>query len=293
MLKKIALGLTGFLVIVAGVALIGAWRVGAWHLIFPTSHHETVPPDLPEDLGEPAILVFSKTNAFRHFDGIKGGRIFFEQLSRTRGWGFHQTENGAVFNTDDLARFSVVVFNNATGDILNDDQEEAFRAWLEAGGGWLGIHSAGDDSHADWTWYTETLIGANFIAHTMGPQFQIATVHVEDTSHVSTQHVPLSWQHTEEWYSWDKSVRTGGFNVLLSVDESTYTPRMQFLGSDLDLRMGDHPVAWNRCVGEGRALYSALGHSGDAFQTAEYQTLLEGAMNWLLQQTPCSEITAP
>ena len=39
-------------------------------------------------------------------------------------------------------------------------QEAAFVRFLEAGGGWLGTHAAGDSSHEDWRWYTETLIGS-------------------------------------------------------------------------------------------------------------------------------------
>ena len=128
------------------------------------------------DLNEPAILVFSKTNSFRHKDGIKAGNAFFQTLAEEQELGIFQTENSAVFNLEDLAGFSVVIFNNVTGDVLSESQEEAFRQWLESGGGWLGLHGAGDDSHSDWAWYVDTLIGAKFIAHIMGPQFQIATV---------------------------------------------------------------------------------------------------------------------
>ena len=287
MLKKIALGLLGVLLVLVIVLLIGAWVTGAWNLIFPSHHHETTPPNLPQDLGEPAVLVFSKTNSFRHSDGIVEGNSFLEDLGEKRGWAIFHTENSAVFNADDLAGFSVVVFNNASGDVLSEAQEQAFQQWLEAGGGWLGIHGAGDGSHADWPWYVENLIGANFTAHTMGPQFQHATLHVEDTSQVATRKLPPSWQHNEEWYSWEESVRDKGFNVLVTVDETTYIPRVLFLGIDRDIRMGDHPVVWNRCVESGRALYSALGHSGEAFQATAHQELLEGALEWLIDEAAC------
>lgn len=288
MLKKIAIG-TGILVLVliAGV-LVFARMVGAWNVIFPSHHHESVPPDIPENLATPTLLVFSKTNGFRHVDGIAGGIAFFDKLAEDRGFGIFHTENSAVFNAKDLSRFSAVIFNNATGDVLSADQEHAFQQWLEAGGGWLGIHGAGDDSHTGWAWYLDHLIGAEFIGHTMGPQFQPATLHVDDTSHVATQALPLSWEHTEEWYSWDENIRDKGFNVLVTVDESTYTPRLDFLHMDHDLRMGDHPIVWNRCIGSGRSLYSALGHQGEAFESAEYQALLAGAIDWILDEAACT-----
>ena len=288
-LKRIATGLLFLFIILISSLLIGACRVGAWNLIFPTSHHETVPPELPTDISEPAILVFSKTNAFRHFDGIEGGLAFFSGMADEMGLGYFQTENSAVFNENDLSRFSVVIFNNVTGDVLSEQQKQAFQVWLEAGGGWLGLHGAGDGSHKEWPWYVENLIGANFIAHIMSPQFQVATLVVDDTSHVVTDQLPRSWEHNEEWYSWNVSVREKGFNVLITVDETTYNPHYKLLWSNKDLRMGDHPIVWNRCVEQGRALYSAMGHSGEAYEVSEYQLLLKEAVQWLMKEPPCAE----
>ena len=288
MLKKIGIGFLILFVVLIAAVLIGARMVGAWNILFPSSQHETVRPAMDEDLSEPAMLVFSKTNGFRHIDGIEGGIQFFDGLAEQKGIGIFHTENSAVFNAEDLKRFSVVIFNNVTGDVLSLDQEQAFQTWLEAGGGWLGLHSAGDASHAGWPWYVENLIGANFTFHIMGPQFQDATVLTEDTSHVATRTLPVSWTHNEEWYSWDKSVRGGGFNILATVDENTYNPRLLFLGMDKDLRMGDHPVIWNRCVGNGRSLYSALGHSDKAYESETYQELLTGAVEWLMDASACA-----
>ena len=287
MVKKILLGVLIFFGLLISVLLVGAWRVGAWNLLFPSSHHETTAPVVPQSLQEPALLVFSKTNRYRHFDGIAGGIAYFDNVAAANNWGVYHTENSAIFNPGDLSRFSAVIFNNVTGDVLSETQEEAFETWMEAGGGWLGIHGAGDDSHTEWSWYMENLIGARFIAHTMGPQFQIAMLHVDDTTHTATRELPESWEHNEEWYSWDQSVRNNGFNVLITVDESTYSPRFIFMGEDRDLRMGDHPMVWSNCVGNGRALYSALGHSSEAFESPEYQALLKGALDWILNPSAC------
>ncbi len=282
MLKKFLFVFAGLLVVLVAGGLIAARVIGIWHLIFPSHYHESTPPEIPQALAQPAVLVFSKTNAFRHIEGIAAGNAFLKTLAVEKGWGMFETENSAVFNPADLDKFAVVVFNSVTGDALSDAQEQAFQQWLEAGGGWLGIHGAGDGSHADWPWYVETLIGAVFTAHTMGPQFQAATVMVEDSSHAVTRSLPATWTHTEEWYSWDQSVRGKGFDVLLSVDENSYDPRFILFGQKRDLRMGDHPVAWSRRVGNGKALYSAMGHSAEAFESREHQMLLEEALEWLM-----------
>lgn len=290
-LKKIRIGIALALVLLVGVGLALIYRSGAWFLLFPSHDYDTTPPELPADFGAGKslrVLVFSKTNSFRHEDGIAGARHVLDAIAERRGWALFHSENGALFSAPGLARFDVVVFSNASGDMLSDEQDRAFEAWLSAGGGWVGIHSAGDLSHAEWTWYRENLIGGNFIGHIMGPQTQRARVVVEDGAHPVTQGLPAEFEHEEEWYSWDASPRTLGFHVLLTVDESSYEPSIRIFGSETDIRMGDHPVAWWRCVGSGRALYVTMGHWARAYENLPYATLLENALAWAGDRGACS-----
>ncbi len=131
--------------------------------------YETQPPQLPANLPRPAILVFSKTNAFRHADAIPAANSLFRQIAHDKGWGYFQTENGAAFRPDILSRFDAVVFNNVSGDVFTPDQRSAFEGFVKNGGGFLGLHAAGDNSHEAWPWYADNLIGAAFTMHTMSP----------------------------------------------------------------------------------------------------------------------------
>jgi uncharacterized protein len=252
--------------------------------------YETTPPEIPADLPRPAILVFSKTNAFRHEEAIPAANAMFAGLAKAKGWGYYQTENGAAFSPAILARFDAVVFNNVSGDVFTPAQRNAFKAWLENGGGYVGIHAAGDNSHAAWDWYMNELIGTVFTQHTMKPQFQKATVHVEDPNHPVTKGLPASWQRIEEWYSFDKSPRGKGYGVLVTVDEKSYNPE-GMLGKDL--RMGDHPMVWWHCAGKGRVLYSAFGHRAEAFAEPEHRTLLANAVGWAADQQGSECGTSP
>ena len=62
----------------------------------------------------------------------------------------------------------MVVWNNTSGDTLNDEQKAAFKGWMERGGSFVGIHGAGGDpvgnyghsSAAEWRWLVDTRIGA-------------------------------------------------------------------------------------------------------------------------------------
>jgi type 1 glutamine amidotransferase len=280
LVRRILIGAIALLGLATVAGLGTAWYVGAWRLLFPSHAHDSVAPELPAQLARPAVLVFTKTNSFRHEDGIAAGAQLLQEIAARRGWGFFHTENGAVFNPEQLTRFDVVVFHNTSGDTLDAAQETAFQSWLEAGGGWVGTHSSGDSSHKEWQWYQDTLIGGLFTFHIMGPQFQEARVIVEDASHPAAAKLPAEFTHTEEWYSWEESARAKGFHVILSIDETSYEPYARMFGEEQDLRMGDHPVVWSRCVGKGRALYSTLGHGADAYRTAEHPLLLEGAVAW-------------
>ena len=280
--KKILVSLLIIVALLFAVTLIFALYSGAWRVLFPSSEHDSVPPKLPAQLSSPSVLLFSKTNSFRHVDGIEGGTRALVEISTRNGWQIFATENGAIFNEQDLRRFDVVVFLNATGDMLSAAQEQAFKTWLEAGGGWLGIHAAGDSSHAKWSWYTDNLIGANFTAHIMGPQFQQATLIRETASHPVVQRLPDTWVHTDEWYSWDQSPRLNGFTILATLDENSYSPAVKILGLEKDLRMDDHPIVWSNCVGFGRTVYTALGHKAEAFENVEHRMLLEDALHWAM-----------
>ena len=275
-------GLT-LLAVLAGSGLLVIWWIGAWHILFPSSTYETEPPVLPAAMEAPAILVFTKTNQFRHKAGIRAGSDFFSDLGESRGWPVWQTENSAVFNREYLQHFELVVFLNATGNSLSPDQRQGLRSWIEDGGAWMGIHAAGDGSHAYWPWYVDNLIGVEFTAHILGPQFQAASVINAAPQHPVMQALPGSWTHTEEWYSWRNAPDTNLFAILASVDETSYSPRQKIFSRNVDLAMGYHPIAWTRCVGSGRALYSAMGHGADAYAASEHRQLLENATGWLLE----------
>lgn len=273
---RAALLLAALVSIVWGVVACSAWRA-----MNPGKRYDHEPPALPADLASPAILVFSKTAGFRHEEAIPAGTAALRELAAERGWGFFATEQGAVHNAEQLARFDAVVWLNVSGDVIDETQKQDFRAWLEAGGGWMGIHGSGGDSKYHWSWYVDHLVGAQFIGHPMGPQFQEARVVVEDAEHPATRHLGPDWVRTDEWYSFAASPRARGARVLLTLDESSYSPLLKFGWIERDLAMGeDHPIAWSHCIGKGRVLYSAIGHQASAYAEPAHRTFLAEAVAW-------------
>lgn len=235
---------------------------------------DTEPPNLPDELTQPAILVFSKANGFVHEDALPAGRSLLRDIATRNNWGYYETENGAVMNPEMLSRFKVVVWNNTSGTVLDDAQGQAFRNYLDNGGGFVGIHAAGGDPYYTWKWYVETLIGAQFIGHTMNPQFQDAEVIVVDHANPLLAHIDSPWRvPAEEWYAFSSNPRDHGSTILLALDEASY----QAGGASME---GEHPIAWLHDVGQGRALYIAIGHQGATYDIPEFRQLVEQSIKW-------------
>lgn len=78
MFKKMLLVLGFLLTLLLAGGLVFIWQVGAWNILFPSSQHDQLALQLPAGFNS-GVLVFSKTNSFRHEEGIAGGLVAFEQ----------------------------------------------------------------------------------------------------------------------------------------------------------------------------------------------------------------------
>ncbi|MBU6268656.1 MAG: ThuA domain-containing protein [Sphingomonadales bacterium] len=233
-------------------------------------------PQFALPAGKPHLLLFEKINGFKDEPSVNAAHAAFLAMAERNGWAIVSTEKGGAFNPATLAKFDAVIWNNISGDVLTLAQRRALQAYLAHGGGFVAIHgSAGDPSYF-WDWYADSLIGARFLAHPMSPQFQEARIAV-DKAHPLAGTLPAEWRMTDEWYSFTTNPRKVGAKVLLTLDESTYSP-VGPMG--VDLRMGDHPLAWTNCVGGGRMFYSAIGHRTETYSQPQNVAMLEGAIRW-------------
>ncbi len=239
---------------------------------------EKDPPVLPADLKPGGVLIFSKTNGFRDDAAIQASNAALVAIAVVRNLPVFVTENGAIMNPEQLAKFKLVIWNNASGDVLTDGQKAAFKAWMENGGSWLGTHGAGGDpagrnrsSLADWKWYIDSLVGAQFLEH---PRIQPVDIHIEDTKSPITKGLPAVWHRDEEVYAFAESPRRKPtYHILATVDEKSYDAGQATMP-------GDHPLIWWHCVDKGHAVFSALGHSASFYTEPLMIRLLDNAMAW-------------
>ncbi len=212
------------------------------------------------------VLVFSKTEGFRHASIPKGQEAIFA-LGKEQGFSVDTTENASIFKEKTLKDYNVIVFLNTTGDILNEAQQLEFNRWIQAGGGFVGVHAATDTEY-DWPWYGE-LVGAYFNGHPSDPNVREAVVKCVHKEHESTNMLPEEWTRNDEWYNY-KNINPN-INVLLNLDESTYEG-----GTNGE----QHPIAWYHEFDGGRSWYTGGGHTDESFVDPTFLAHLWGGISY-------------
>ena len=222
-------------------------------------------PDSPPSSGTAPlrVLVLTTTAGFRH-DSIGTARQVLTTLgTRTGEFTVTATEDLSQITSARLQTVDVLMFVLTTGELaFTDGQKAAIKSFVENGGGFIGAHSATDTLYG-WADYGQ-LVGAYFKEH---PWTQEATVTVEDRDHPATRSLGASFRLNEEYYTFRDNPRPR-VHVLLSLDAAS-------VGAT-----GDFPLAWSQSIGQGRTVYTALGHFEATWQDQRFQAHIGGAINW-------------
>jgi len=214
------------------------------------------------------ILVFTRTEGFAH-SSISDGIAMIQSLAVELGATVTETDQPTLFSTAGLAPFDVVIWLSTTGNVLDDPEQDAFRDYIRAGGGYIGIHAAADCEY-DWPWYGELLgNGAWFERH---PNIQTATLERDDDGPPDSGFPQTQTPFEDEWYNFQANPRPA-VRVLLTLDESSYNPGMGAMGAD-------HPITWAHEFEGGRAFYTGLGHRSQTFQDSRFRTQIRNAILW-------------
>jgi cytochrome c len=218
------------------------------------------------------VLVFSKTAGYRH-ESIEAGKAALIELGKAQGFDVDTTENASFFNEDNLKRYRAVIFLSTTMDVLDVAQQNDFKRFIQAGGGFVGIHAAADTEY-EWPWYGK-LVGAYFKSH---PKTQEATIKkIKDFGDSKT---PESWTRTDEWYNY-KSI-SPDLNIILNLDESSYE------GGE---NGANHPIAWYHDFDGGRSFYTGLGHTKESYTDSLYLDHLLQGIRYALGESKSLDFT--
>src|SRR3989442_10899964 len=217
---------------------------------------------------ESRVLVFSKTAGYRH-SSIGVGLAAIRKLGQENGFSVDATEDAAAFTQKNLARYSAVVFLNTTGDVLDAAQQDVFERYIQAGGGYVGVHSATDTEYG-WPWYGR-LAGAYFNGHPNNPNVRTGSYRVLDTTHVSTKGFPARFEREDEFYNFKAIDPT--IHVLVEIDETSYEG-----GTNGD----HHPMSWYHDFAGGRAWYTNMGHTEATYTEPLFLQHLLGGLRYAM-----------
>src|ERR1700722_6834342 len=215
--------------------------------------------------GLPRVLVFTKTAGFHH-ESIPAGVAAIVKLGSANGFTVDTTSDASWFREDSLKNYAAVIFLSTTGNLFTTDEKADFQRYIQAGGGYVGIHAA-TDAEYDWKWYGR-LSGGYFNGH---PFQQEAVLHVIDSRDPSTKFLPAAWKRKDEWYNYKELDKD--LHVLLTIDEHSYQG-----GTNGDF----HPMAWYHEYDGGRAWYTELGHTEESFSDSLYLKHLLGGIRYAI-----------
>lgn len=216
----------------------------------------------------PRILVFSKTMGWKH-TSIPSGIAAIQKLGRENNFVVDTTKNSRYFTDDSLRNYQAVIFLSTTLNVLNAQQQVAFERYIQAGGGFVGVHAAADTEY-EWPWYNK-LVGAYFASHPNNPNVRKATVEVTDQTHISTTGLPARWERDDEWYNY-RSIYPG-IKILANLDENTY---------EGGTNGKNHPIAWYHEFDGGRAFYTGGGHTDESFSEPLFVNHMLGGIKYAI-----------
>ncbi|MGB5943958.1 MAG: ThuA domain-containing protein [Leeuwenhoekiella sp.] len=212
------------------------------------------------------VLVFSKTEAFRH-SSIPKGIDFLSKMAKTNAWNIHFSENSDDFNDKNLSKYDLLIFLNTSGDLFSETQKDALQNYFASGKGFVGIHAA-SDTEKKWQWFTE-MIGATFKDH---PKVQNALLHInKDSQHPAIASLKKEEVFTDEWYNFLRPVGKH-VSVLASLDETSYEGKK--------MNSESHPISWSHIYDGTRVFYTGLGHTDKIYDDPRFYDHIEGAILW-------------
>ena len=208
------------------------------------------------------IAFFTAKRDQAHISFVHEAVRWFPHVAAKYNFRFDTTSDWNNLNRDFLAKYEVVVFLDTRPE--EPAQRDAFQAYMEHGGAWMGFHFAGfalspSAVPANWPWYHDSFLGAgSYVSNTWRPTSAI--LRVEDRTHPATRHLPVIFRSSpSEWYRWEKDLRQNpDIDILISIDSSSFPLGTGPKPNEI-WHSGYYPVVWtNRKY---RMLYLNMGHN--------------------------------
>ncbi len=221
------------------------------------------------------VLVFTKNGKGYVHENIPSSIAALQKLGTENNFAVDTTTSSALFTDENLKKYDVVIFSNTNNDVFDtEEQKVAFMRYIQAGGGFMGIHSA-SGTERNWKWF-KLMMGATFLRH---PPFQKFTVHVLDKKHPAVKNLSAQWETNDECYFF-KEINPS-VHVLLYSDISGIKESADGKNVTPDVFGNRYPAAWCQEFDGGRIFYTALGHSKEDYSNTTYLAHLLAGLKWV------------
>ena len=127
------------------------------------------------------VLVYTKNGKGYVHDNIASAVASIQSLGAANGFSVDVSDDASVFTEANLKKYNFLVFTSTNNDVFDtDDERVAFRRYIEAGGGFVGVHSV-TGTERNWKWF-KMMLGETFSWHAKFQKFGIKKI---DPSHLS------------------------------------------------------------------------------------------------------------
>ena len=216
------------------------------------------------------VLVYTKNGKGYVHDNIAAAVAAIRQLAVREGFAVDVSADPAVFTDANLKQYSVLIFNNTNNGIFDTDgQKVALMRYIQAGGGFVGLHSA-TGTERNWPWF-KRMIGASFLRHAKHQPFIDIVI---DKNNPATRNLPGRWEQDDECYFF-KEVNPD-LHVLLAHDLGSLLDDKD----KIDFYGASSPSAWCHEFDGGREWYTSLGHDSATYFKPGFQQHILGGIIW-------------
>ena len=221
------------------------------------------------------VLVYTKNGKGYVHENIPSAVACIQKLGKEKGFKVDVSDTAIVFNRENLKKYNLLIFTSTNNDVFDTDaQRLAFRHYIEAGGGLVGIHSV-VGTERNWTWFKQ-LVGCTFAWH---PHFQKYKVSKIDFQHPSVQGIPDEWEVEDECY-FEKELYPGihtimahNIKTLVSADDKE-KDLLKLHGTTYSTY---YPAVWHHFFDGGVSWITTLGHDKKVYSDTVFtQHILQG-----------------
>lgn len=204
------------------------------------------------------VLVYTKNGKGYVHENIPSAVSAIRKLASEKGFQVEVSDDPGVFTDENLKQYTFLLFPSTNNDVFDTDaQRVAFRRYIQAGGGFVGLHSV-IGTERNWRWF-KMMLGGTFIWH---PKFQPLEIKVLDKDHPSVAGLPAVWKKEDECYFMKELYP--GINVVMAHDLSAMKPNEKDAEKikNFAQHFGDYyPAVWHHDFDGGTVWITTLGHN--------------------------------